>query len=496
MVRGELVSGRFYIERSLSRGASMETYRATDSTDSSPVVVRVFPTLSTAGAAHLERVCTALWHHPHPGVEQIVAWGRGSSGEGFTVARVTDGPTFEEANSDGMRDADLHHVIRRALEALGHMHELGLAHGAVSAEVIVLPRGLSGSALLTETTLVPASLAVEEGSVPSNLTADARHLAPEQIRGVPQPSPEADIFALGCTIHHALAGSLPFAGPTVLGSHLRTLYAQPKLIESHGRAGRAALEALSRRMLAKHPAARPTARDALAELGAQASGPPSAPTLPRVLPESSQRIALILCRLPPQALSLEREGELDQAEQLLHAVGGRLDRLVSGLLLIEIGHDPGRDLIDRAGRAALMLQSVLPLSAIVVAEATLGAPADLDRLETLLGAVRPGQISVQPELIPRLGQRFHVALSGDGRDSSPSGKPAALMWEMEPETHPRPTSPRFDSEATLSESGQVTLEICVPESALAGAMPSSLEALPTLEMDLGPLAQTTRASDE
>lgn len=164
MVRGELVGGRFYIERSLARTASLETYRAVDSSDSTQVVVRVFPTLSTAGAAHLERVCSALWHHPHPGIEPIVAWGRGSSGEGFTVARIADGPTLEEANSDGMRDVDQHHVVRRALEGLAHMHELGLAHGAVSAEAIVLPRGIAGGALLTETTLVPPALVLREGS--------------------------------------------------------------------------------------------------------------------------------------------------------------------------------------------------------------------------------------------------------------------------------------------------------------------------------------------
>jgi hypothetical protein len=484
MVRGELVGGRFYVDRCLSRSVSMGVYRAIDSTDSTPVVVRVFPTLSTAGASHLERVCTALWRHPHPGIEQIVAWGRGSSGEGYTVARVPDGPTLEEANTDGMREGDQYHVVRRALEALGHMHELGLSHGAVSAEAIVLPRGLAGGSLLTETTLVPPSMVLGEGSQPSVRLAHARHLAPEQIRGLSQPTPAADIFALGCTLHHALAGALPFASSTPMGSYLRTLYAQPKPLDSHGRAARGALDTLARRMLIKDPAQRPTARETLAEL--------SAPTLPQLPQESRARIALILCRLQlERAPSLESEAELDEAEQQLRSIGGRLDRMVTGQVLVEITQEGG-EIIDRAGRAAVVLQTVLPLAAIVVAEVTLGSTADLDRVETLLGAVRAGQISIQPELIPRLGQKFQVEL----RDSNTNSKPAALMWEMEPETSPRPSAPRFDSEATLSEGGQITMEISVPEGALAGAMPSSLEPLPTVEMDLGPLAQTTRGSDE
>ncbi len=498
MVRGELVGGRFYVDRCLSRSASMSVYRAIDSTDSAPVVVRVFPSLSTAGAAHLERVCSALWRHPHPGIEQIVAWGRGSGGEGYTVSRVPDGPTLEEATSDGMREGDHYHVVRRALEALAHMHELGLSHGAVSAEALVLPRGMAGSSLLTETTLVPSSLVLAEGSQPSIRLEHARHLAPEQIRGGAQPSAQADIFALGCTVHHALAGALPFAGPTQLGTHLRTLYAEPMALESHGRKGREALELLARRMLTKNPAERPTARAALAELSAHASGGPmSSPTLPDTAHEARARFALIVCRLHLQkAPSLESEAELDQAEHLLRAVGGRLDRMVSGLVLVEITQEGGGDIVDRAGRAAVLLQTVLPLAAIVVAEATVGSSTDLDRVEALLSAVRSGQIAIQPELIPRLGQRFQVDLAGEAQGSASGARPAALMWELEPETNPRPSAPRFDSEATLSESGQITMEISVPEGALAGAMNGTLEPSPTVEMDLGPLAQTTRGSDE
>lgn len=499
MVRGELIGGRFYVDRCISRSASMGVYRAIDSTDSGLVVVRVFPTLSTAGAGHLERVCSALWRHPHPGIEQIIAWGRGSSGEGYTVARVPDGPTLEEASSDGVRDGDLYHVVRRALEALGHMHELGLSHGGVSAEAIVLPRGIAGGSLLTETTLVPPSLVLGEGSQPSVRLEHARHLAPEQIRGLAQPTPSADIFALGCTLYHSLAGSLPFASGTLMGSYLRTLYTDPKPVESHGRPGREALDALARRMLTKDPTRRPTAREALSELAARNANtsPASALTRERPQPEARGRMALILCRLHLQkAPSLESEAELDQAEQLLRSVGGRLDRMVSGLLLVEITQEDGGDIIDRAGRAAVLLQTVLPLSAIVVAEATVGSMADLDRLEALLGGVRSGQISIQPELIPRLGQKFQVELLGEGRDSNTSSKPAALMWELEPETNPRPSGPRFDSEATLSEGGQITMEISVPEGVLAAAVPSSLDPLPTVEMDLGPLAQTTRRNDE
>jgi len=488
MVRGELVGGRFYIERCVHRSASMAVYRALDSTDSAEVVVRVFPTLSTAGAQHLERVCAALWRHPHPGIERIVAWGRGSSGEGYTAALVPDGPSLEEAFTDGLRESDQHHVLRRVLEALGHMHELGLAHGNVSAEAIVLPRGVAGGSLLIDTTLIPPELLSAEASVPSVTLAPARHLAPERIRVGSGPSPAADIFSLGCTLYHALSGSLPFQSGTLIGIYLRVLYSDPKPLETVGRPSRSGLELLARRMLAKHPDTRPSAREALLELGAlqAATGPTSAPTLPRSphAAETRSRMALVLCRLHLQkAPSLDSEAELDQAERLLASVGGRLDRLVSGLLLIEITQHPMGDIIERAGRAALLLQSVLPLAAIVIAEATQGSAADLDTAETLLGAVRSGQISVQPELIPRLGRQFDVQL----------GKFAALMWEPEPETNPRPSSPaRFDSEVTISDGAQITMEISVPDGVLTAPITAvPLEPLPTVEMDLGPLALTT-----
>lgn len=490
MVRGELFGGRFRIERSVSRSTSMQVYRALDESDSSAVMVRIFPTLSSAGALHLERVCSALWQHPHFAIEPIVTWGRSPSGAGHTVSRVPDGPTLEEANSDGMRDADLEHVARRTLEALTHLHDLGVVHGGVSAEAVVLPRGVAGDSMLTETTLVPAGLILGESSQPSVRVEHARHLAPEQVRGISGATPSSDIFALGCTLYHALGGALPFAGSTPMGSYLRTLYVEPKPLLSHGQSRREALELLARRMMTKDAALRPTAREALVALAAVAG--PSAPSEPRVAEPGRMRVALIVCRLlRAKAQSLESEADVDRAEQLLRSVNGRLDRLERDHLLVEIAPDGTGDIIDRAGRAALILQTVLPLSAIVLAEATIGSPSDLDRIDGMLDAVRSGQISIQPELIPRLGQRFQVEL--DGRESA-SNRPQALMWELEPETHPRPSSPRFDSEVTLSESGQITMEISVPETWSSPGGP--LEPLPTAEMDLGPLAQTTRRKDD
>jgi serine/threonine protein kinase len=92
------------------------------------------------------------------------------------------------------------------------------------------------------------------------------YMAPEQARagaeGVPEIGPPADVFGLGATLHHAIAGERPFPRPHGASRSSDPEVRFPQLVQPPGRLPRRtppAVVELLRAMLARDPAERPTA---------------------------------------------------------------------------------------------------------------------------------------------------------------------------------------------------------------------------------------------
>lgn len=489
MERGELIDGCFWIDRCLHRSAAIDVYRAVDVRDSSLVLVRVYVALSSTGLEHFSRTCTLLAEHPHPAIERLVAWGSFSESAVYAAVAPPAGPTLAEAMEHGVSGSDAMIVTKRALGALRHLHALRVAHGDITARAIVLPQGDASLATLTGLALVPSALIAVEDSMPSVQVETASHLAPELVRTPGRPTTDADMFALGCVLYRSVTGQLPFASQGgVVGTFLRVLYDEPALPRTTGRREPWVLSTLAMRMLAKDPAARPTAADALAALEhPETVGIESEPS---TLVPASRRVGIVLCEeLERGHASLAREGELERVERQLDVLGGRLDRLHSGTLLIEIDATKSGDGLIRTARAALLLQSALPTSKIVIAR---GAAGGIDAAEVLLAGAAAGRVTVLPELVPAFERDFDI-------EPTPHG---SVLWEREPHTEERTEAARrrpgsktgpeiaavpwpateFDGEVTIVEHKRRTLEL---------AIASSLEQQPTLEMDLSALARAT-----
>jgi len=494
MERGEVLDGCFWIERCVQRSATLEVYRAVDTRDSTPVHVRVHVDLSSTGIERLEWSCASLFAHPHPALERVVAWGTTERGARYVAIEVPNGPLLEELVADRLLDEDISRVTTRALEALGHLHTLGLCHGALSATAIVLPRGICAGATLVDVTMVPSSLIASEASYPSVQVESASHLAPERVRSSSGPSAASDIFALGCVVYRMLTGLIPFAATTVMGTYLRILYDEPAFPGARDGSG-GQLDALALGMMLKNPDQRPTARDALRSLTDDARRPDvSADAEWLDAPTGANRrrdVALVLCRSVLRSTSsLDSEGDMDQVQRLVDGVAGRLDRLSDGTLLVELGQDGATatgDPLIRAGRAALMLQAALPLARFAVAFGR--SPHSLDAAELLLRQVGRGKIWLAPDTVARMERQFEV-------EHTPEG---ALLWEREARTSElSPTAARAElarrrasnpsaadlEEVTLVENKRRTVELAASSTA------DQLEPLPTIEMDLSALARS------
>lgn len=170
--------------------------------------------------------------------------------EGTTLAEVVarDGPFPVDAASD---------AITQALRGLQHAHECGLVHRDLkphnlmrtsAGQVKLLDLGLAR--FVCEAT--PDAALTGAGMVMG--TAD--YLAPEQASDPHAADIRADVYALGCTLYHLLAGRPPFFGRSLADKLLGHRLGDAAPLEAQRPDLPPDLAAVVRRMMAKQPADR------------------------------------------------------------------------------------------------------------------------------------------------------------------------------------------------------------------------------------------------
>jgi serine/threonine protein kinase len=179
------------------------------------------------------------------------------------------------------------HFIRQAAQALQHAHERGMVHRDIKPHnlMLVRPRGQPAAGLVKVMDFGLARLTME-GASESGLTDDHAlmgtmdYIAPEQAEDAHRADIRADIYSLGCTLAHLLAGRSLLAGDSVaekLSAHLSGKLPLAQLPA----AVPAELRAVLAKMVAKEPAQRyQTPGDVAAALApfvtkATAPAPPS-----------------------------------------------------------------------------------------------------------------------------------------------------------------------------------------------------------------------------
>jgi CheY-like chemotaxis protein len=151
-------------------------------------------------------------------------------------------------------------LARQAALGLQHAHEHGLVHRDLKPSNLMLTP--SGTVKMLDLGLARLC---NDGSA-SNLLTDAGqvmgtadYMAPEQAFGTHPVDIRADIYSLGCTLYHLLAGTPPFSSPEY-ASPLRKLLAHSQLPVTSIRDVRGdvseELWALLNRLMAKTPAER------------------------------------------------------------------------------------------------------------------------------------------------------------------------------------------------------------------------------------------------
>ncbi|QKW53521.1 serine/threonine-protein kinase [Streptomyces buecherae] len=287
---GRVLGGRYRVTRQLGRGGMGVVCAAVDEVLGREVAVKVLRAFTDAGPAELADLRTRMRREAraaarirHSGV--ITVHDVAEENElPIIVMELIDGPSLDDVlTAEGVLDPTRAAAIgARVAEALGAGHEAGVLHRDVKPGNVLLdrastPGAYGGSAQLGPGRVVLTDFGIASMDAPDDgaatkltrsgeLIGSLDYLAPERAQGH-EPGPGSDVWALGMTLYAAVEGSSPFRRTSVW-STLTAIVTEP--LPEPRRAG--PLTPVLWALMAKDPAARPTAAQAAAMLDAVAAG--------------------------------------------------------------------------------------------------------------------------------------------------------------------------------------------------------------------------------
>jgi hypothetical protein len=415
---GELVGGRFLIERLESQGGMGVVYRAIDLEWDSPVALKIMRGRSDEFDRFVQEA-RVLAELSHPSIVRYIAHGARPTGELYLAMEWLTGETLaDRLDRAPLGAAESVALARRAAAGLADAHARGIVHRDVKPSNLFLVGGDPQRLKLLDFGIARMQVGAQAMTRTGAIIGTVGYMAPEQARGLLDVDARADVFALGCVLFECLAGRPAFVGASLLATLAKVVLEDaPRLATVRPDLPRE-LDELVRRMLAKDREQRPASAAALVEaleaLGAVDNGPPP--------PRSSAAVSTGERRLISLLLARPERGEVGQLQALAKRFSGNPAQLAEGTLLVTFGApDTATDLAAQAASCALALKEAGAAAAIALATGRVETSGQhpvgpvIDRAAELLEPATADGISVDEVTAGLLDARFDVRPQGDRR---------------------------------------------------------------------------------
>lgn len=268
-VTGELLCGRYRLQKLVGRGAAAAVYRAFDEALGREVALKVFsreggePELLARQEAEIRILASLI----HPSLVTMFDAGTDPAMErSFVVMEYVAGPDLRRLlRTDSMAAAGIAVLGADVACALDHVHSRGVIHRDIKPGNVLLhnprPRDTQAPwrAKLTDFGIARV-LEEEHLTGTGRMVGTAAYLSPEQALGEPLDG-ASDVYSLGLVLLECFTHRVEFPGSQI-ESGVARIHRNPAIPDSIGPEWKALLTS----MTARHPADRPSARDAAAVL--------------------------------------------------------------------------------------------------------------------------------------------------------------------------------------------------------------------------------------
>lgn len=262
-----VVGGRYHVTRELGRGAMGVVCQARDEVLQRDVALKELSTALAPDPGFVERFrreAQVLAQLQSPHVLQVFDFVEGD-GRLWMVLELVDGHDLESALNQQTRlpVAQALRIARELASALATAHARGIVHRDIKPANVLITR--EGVTKLGDFGLARAS-SLPSRTMAGTVLGTPSYMSPEQAMGLPSDA-RSDVYSLGATLFHLLAGRPPFTGDvaSVMAAHVT----QPPPVPSSLGPGSTDVDAVVLRMLAKKPEERfQSGREVVAALDA------------------------------------------------------------------------------------------------------------------------------------------------------------------------------------------------------------------------------------
>jgi TolB-like protein/Flp pilus assembly protein TadD len=316
------LADRYAVEREVGRGGMATVFLAQDLRHRRPVALKVLhPQLAVSlGPDRFLREIqiAAKLQHPHI----VPLYDSGQAGDFlYYVMPYVEGESLRQRLEREQRlpVEDAVHIARAVATALDYAHRQQIVHRDIKPENVMLHEG---EPLVTDFGIAKAvTVAAENLTQTGTAVGTPSYMSPEQAAGEGELDGRSDTYSLGAVLYEMLAGTAPFAGPTVQAIMAKLFTDPVPPLRKHRAEAPEWLEQAVRKSLAKSPGE----RFATAAQFAQALKAPGGVTTPpgSVTAGSGAHAAKSIAVLPFADMSPQRDQEYfceGMAEEIINAL--------------------------------------------------------------------------------------------------------------------------------------------------------------------------------
>ncbi len=208
--------GKYEVLSHVSTGGMGAVYKVIDADLNRIVALKVLADRLVDNPAAVERFRREARNAArlnHPNIVTLYEWGKAEDAH-YLAMEFVDGPDLGEyiLNKGRLGPEESHAILVQAVQALDHAHRQGVVHRDIKPSNFILAR--QDGELIVKMTDLGLSRAISDEDF--RVTRDGStvgtvdYLSPEQSRDSSAADIRSDIYSLGCTVYHMLAGRPPF----------------------------------------------------------------------------------------------------------------------------------------------------------------------------------------------------------------------------------------------------------------------------------------------